>query len=91
MARRLKRGAHLVVMHHSFPPEQADKWLERYAAFTNHSGASANSARQVAVMKDKLPVLSPKEDEAILDAAGFEEIDLFYSALTFKGWVCRKA
>ena len=29
--------------------------------------------------------------EAILRDAGFTDIELFYAALTFKGWVCRKA
>lgn len=42
-------------------------------------------------MRDKLPVLDPQADEAILRDAGFTDIELFYAALTFKGWVCRKA
>jgi len=90
MAKRLKRGAPLVVMHHSFPPVETDKWLSRYSAFTNAKGASPIGLQQIGMMKRKLPVLSPKEDEAVLRDAGFEDIDMFYAAFTFKGWVCRK-
>lgn len=42
-------------------------------------------------MKEKLPVLAPEADEALLREAGFTDVELFYAALTFKGWVCRKA
>ncbi|WP_026480731.1 class I SAM-dependent methyltransferase [Ahrensia sp. 13_GOM-1096m] len=90
MAKRLKRGAPLVVMHHSFPPVETDKWLSRYSAFTNAKGASPIGLQQIGMMKRKLPVLSPNEDEAVLRDAGFEDIDMFYTAFTFKGWVCKK-
>ena len=42
-------------------------------------------------MKEHLPVLSPEEDEALLRAAGFSDVELFYAALTFKGWVGTRA
>lgn len=79
--RRLKPGAPLVVVHHSFPTDEVgkDRWLARYAAF---SGAASVSA-----MKERLPVLSPPEDAALLAAAGFTGVELFYAAFTFKGWV----
>lgn len=84
--RRLKPGAPLVVAHHSFPntdPER-DRWLARFAAFSTAAGAPAIN---IAALKERLPVLPPEEDVAILAQAGFSDIELFYAAFTFKGWV----
>ena len=35
----------------------------------------------------RLPALSPSDDEALMREAGFEHVELFYAALTFRGWV----
>lgn len=90
---RLKPGAPFVVAHHSFPNSDAEKekWLSLYAAFSISSGIPAAQAEGgIQPMKERLPVLSPAEDEEVLRAAGFGDIDLFYAAFTFKGWVCYK-
>lgn len=87
---RLKPGAPLVVAHHSFPnhgPEQ-DKWLARNAAFGIASGVPAAQAEgSISAFKERLPVLSPEQDAELLSEAGFAGVEMFYSALTFKGWV----
>lgn len=87
---RLKPGAPLVVVHHSFPtaaPEQ-DKWLKRNAAFAVASGIPvAQATGNIPTFKEQLPWLSPKQDVDVLKEAGFTDIELFYCALTFKGWV----
>ncbi|EJN02644.1 class I SAM-dependent methyltransferase [Phyllobacterium sp. YR531] len=88
--RRLKPGAPFVVAHHSFPNKdrELDRWLARYAAFGAMSGVpDAQSENSIKAMKERLPVLSPEQDEALLREAGFSNIELFYAALTFKGWV----
>ncbi|SFQ97557.1 class I SAM-dependent methyltransferase [Poseidonocella sedimentorum] len=88
LRRRLRTGAPLVVVHHSFPTGDEDRWLDRYADFQIARGADAARTRAgIASMKDKLPALSPSEDEALLQRAGFERVALFYAALTFKGWI----
>lgn len=92
--RRLAPGAPFVVAHHSFPTAGAgkDKWLSRYAAFAAESGVPmAQPDKSIAVMKQRLPVLPPEQDEAILRDCGFRDIDLFYAAFTFKGWVGYRA
>jgi tRNA (cmo5U34)-methyltransferase len=83
---RLKPGAPFVTAHHSFPNQGSDKdkWLARFAA------ASGTPLRNLEAMKERLPVLSPNDDEAILREAGFVDVDLFYAAFTFKGWVCHR-
>lgn len=88
--RRLKPGAPFVAAHHSFPNTGAetDKWLARYAAFSGGSGTPASqTASGIEAMKARLPVLSPDRDEALLRDAGFSNVELFYAAFTFKGWV----
>jgi tRNA (cmo5U34)-methyltransferase len=88
--RRMKPGAPFVVAHHSFPTTDAGKarWLARNAAYSVAMGMPAGRAEQsIAVMKERLPVLSPEDDEAVLREAGFTGVELFYAAFTFRGWV----
>ncbi|ASV39181.1 methyltransferase [Pseudomonas sp. NS1(2017)] len=87
---RLLPGAPLVVAHHSFPqaPQDKTRWLKRYAAFAVDSGVpAADAERAIAAISEKLPVLSPETDEALMREAGFEGVELFYAGFSFKGWV----
>lgn len=91
LRRRLRPGAPFVAAHHSFPQggRQQDLWLRRNADLLISGGVPASQAeRSIAVMKERLPALSPDEDEALLCEAGFTDIQLFYAGFTFKGWVC---
>jgi tRNA (cmo5U34)-methyltransferase len=93
MHARLKAGAPLVVVHHSFPNEgpDQDKWLQRNAAFAVASGMPSAQAEKILALKGRLPVLSPEQDTDLLSKAGFTHIELFFCAFTFKGWVaCRR-
>jgi len=92
--RRLRPGAPFVVAHHSFPQGNGEraKWLARYAAFAVASGVpAANAESAIAAISERLPVLSPEQDEALLRDAGFADVDLFYAGFTFRGWVAHKA
>lgn len=91
---RLRPGAPLIVAHHSFPQASDEKarWLKRYAAFAVDSGVpAADAERAIAAISEKLPVLSPEADEALMVEAGFEGVELFYAGFSFKGWVGYKA
>jgi tRNA (cmo5U34)-methyltransferase len=35
----------------------------------------------------EVPVLTPEQDRAILQEAGFTDVTEFFSAYTFRGWV----
>lgn len=88
--RRLKPGAPFAVAHFSFPQgaDDRDLWLARYAAFAIASGidpAQANNARTM--IAERLPILSPEEDEQLLRDAGFSGVSLFYVGMAFRGWV----
>lgn len=92
--RRLRPGAPFVVAHHSFPQAENEKalWLDRYAAFAVASGVPAEKARNaVAAIGDRLPILSPEEDEAVMREAGFSDVGLFYAGFTFRGWVAYRS
>lgn len=90
LLQRLKPGAPLVVAHHSFAQSQPEKtqWLKRYAAFAVASGVPPDHAeRSISAISERLPLLSPEHDEALMKQAGFEEVALFYAGFTFRGWV----
>jgi tRNA (cmo5U34)-methyltransferase len=38
-------------------------------------------------MVERLPLLTPNDEEALLYEAGFVDVRLFYVALSFRGWV----
>lgn len=90
LRRRLKPGTPLIVAHHSFPQDEQRKarWLSRYAAFAAASGIpAADAGNAIAAIGSRLPALSPEQDLALLQEAGFDEVELFYAGFTFKGWV----
>lgn len=87
---RLAPGAPFVSAHHSFPPQEKTVWLSRYAAFAIAFGVPEADAKNAATaISERLPTLSPEEDEALLAEAGFSNIRQFYAAFTFKGWVAQ--
>lgn len=88
--RRLKPGAPFVVAHFSIPKGERDLWLSRYAAFATASGIDRLQAESAKTgIGERLPIMSPEEDEALLQEAGFTEVSLFYAGFAFRGWVAR--
>lgn len=89
VVKRLKPGAPFAAVHHSFPKAGADpdRWLRRNAAFLAGSETLLGSSDRIAAMRDRLPALPPEEDESLMRESGFVDIELFYAALTFKGWI----
>jgi tRNA (cmo5U34)-methyltransferase len=86
--RRLKPGSGLVVAHHTAIGDQPVVWLERSVRFAEQTDAPAQSAAGSAkIMAERLSLLSPVEEEALLLEAGFARPALFYAALSFRGWV----
>lgn len=88
--RRLKPGAPFVVAHLSIPQGEGERalWLSRYAAFAAASGIDPDKAANArAAIDERLTILTPEQDEAILREAGFSNVSLFYVGFTFRGWV----
>jgi len=88
--RRLKPGAPFVAVHSSFPQEKEARglWLSRYAAYAVASGADPDKVGHMkAAVEAHLALLTPEEDAAILREAGFMDVEMFYAAFTWRGWV----
>lgn len=86
--RRLRPGAPFVVAYHSIDRDTRDLWLSRYGAFAAAAGVPKEKADQAgSAIGKRLPILSPDEDAALLREAGYCDVQLFYAAFTFRGWV----
>jgi tRNA (cmo5U34)-methyltransferase len=89
--RRLAPGAPFVVMHLSFPQrDDAERqlWMRRHVANLVASGVDPADAEKARTsIAAEVPVLTPEQDRAILQDAGFTDVTEFFSAFTFRGWV----
>lgn len=88
--RRLRRGAPFVAAHGSFPQEAGQRalWLSRYAAFAVASGVDPEQADKARTAVDaSVNMFSPERDETLLREAGFSDVNLFYAAFTWRGWI----
>ncbi|GGO92142.1 class I SAM-dependent methyltransferase [Stakelama pacifica] len=87
IARRLRPDAPFIVAHHS-PPDRDDaaRWFARSAAFARADPRDPEAQASAQQMAERLPFLTAAEDEALLGEAGFHAIELFYTALSFRGW-----
>ncbi|MER2264367.1 class I SAM-dependent methyltransferase [Methylobacterium oxalidis] len=90
--RRLRPGAPFVAAHGSFPQGDGkrSRWLARYEAYALGSGVDREQAiRARAAVEANLPALDPETDAAILSQSGFRDVELFFAAFTWRGWVGR--
>lgn len=86
--RRLNPKARLVVAHHSAPGGDAKHWVARSVAFGDGEEVDWEKARATGkMMADRLPLFTPLAEVEILHQAGFQDVELFYAALSFRGWV----
>jgi tRNA (cmo5U34)-methyltransferase len=86
--RRLGPGASLVVAEHSAPGPDPDRWMMRSVAFGDRAGIDwAKSSATAKILTERLPLLTPAEEEDLLREAGYSDVALFYAAFSFRGWV----
>ena len=86
--RRLKPGARLVVAEHCAHGPDTERWMTRSVAFGDRAGPDwAKAAESAKMMADRLYLLTSAEEEEMLREAGFSEVELFYAAFSFRGWV----
>ncbi|WNG87597.1 class I SAM-dependent methyltransferase [Mycobacterium sp. ITM-2016-00317] len=88
---RLSPGAPFVVVHASIPQRDAAEralWMHRHRAGAVASGIDpADADKMITAVNDEVPVLTPAQDRAILEQAGFTEVTEFFTAFIFRGWV----
>lgn len=85
---RLKPGANIVIAGHSAPSPDPVRWTTHSVAYANRQNVDPKAASDTAkVMAERLHLLTPAEEEAMLKEAGFQNVALFYAAFSFRGWV----
>ena len=88
--RRLKRKAPFVLVDQCIDHAAADAGLrlDRYAAYALRSGVDpetvAGAKRAVGSLASMVPA---SRNEQLLEEAGFKEIEVFYVAMAWRGWV----
>ena len=92
--RRLKPDAPFVVAHISFPQTEPERstWIARHVAFgapDDTEPVRLESSRQA--IATRLSILSPEDEETMLQEAGFANVSLFYAGFSFRGWVAYAA
>lgn len=90
--RRLRPGAPFVTAHASFSQSIGERarWLGRYEAYAVASGAELEMAGKArAAVGASLHILDPERDAAVLGSGGFHDVELFYAAFTWRGWIAR--
>lgn len=86
--RRLKPGARLIAAHHSNPGGNVQSWLARSVAFSQHDGVDwQNALASADSMASGLPLLKVSQEQTLFRQAGFVNVELFYAAFSFRGWV----
>lgn len=88
--RRLRPGAPFVAAHMSAAEDAAGRarWLARDEAFAVSAGVPPDDARRRREgLAGRLPILAPRQDEALLREGGFRDVELFYVAGIFRGWI----
>ena len=86
---RLKPGAPLLIAHHGDPGAgKVEDWLARSVRFAAGPQGDATSAYESAQrMAERLTLLTADREAQLLREAGYVEPAVFYSALSFQGWV----
>lgn len=89
--RRLMPGAPFVMAHISFPQNEPERstWIARHVDF---GGAPADK-RDAAIeaIGTRLTILSPEDEESMLQEAGFTGITPFYQGFSVLGWVAYRS
>lgn len=88
--KRLRPGAPFVAAHSSFPQGAGERsqWLSRYGAFAVAMGADPEAIEKGRrSVEANLTLMSPEDDAAVLVDAGFTDVQMFYAAFTWRGWV----
>ena len=87
---RLRPGAPFILVDQCIDgsaPDAATRF-ERYAAYARASGVDPEVVTQAKAALESNPgLVAPERNEALLDAAGFRERELFYLGMAWRGWI----
>ena len=88
--RRLAPGAPFVAVHLSISGDDETErrtWVDRHMAYLGASGIGAGDLEKARVAISQTPVLTPDQDRAVIEEAGFSGVTQFFSMFSFRGWV----
>lgn len=88
--RRLKPGAPFVLVDRCDSPDNPDfdRNIDRYIAYANASGVDPDTLKNAhASHRGNTAMATAARDEALLVEAGFSDIETFYYAMNWHGWV----
>ncbi len=87
---RIRPRAMLVIAEHSAPDPDPERWMTRSVAFGDREKLDwAKAVATARMMMEHLPLLTPAQEEELLREAGFTDVELYYAAFSFRGWVAR--
>lgn len=85
---RLRPSTRLVLAEHSAAGPDPERWLARVAAFADREGPNwAKAAATGQMLKEHLHLLTPAQEKGMLREAGYTDVELYYAAFSFRGWV----
>lgn len=87
---RLRPGAPFVLAHVSFSQNVQERsiWIDRHISYGAVQGTDPAKLGEARVaMRERLSILEPGKEEALLREHGFDGITNFYTAFSFRGWV----
>ena len=88
--RRLKPGAPFILVDRCDSPDnpQFDRNMDRYIAYATASGVDPETLKNARNSHRNNPgLVTAARDEELLAAAGFHDIETFYYAMNWHGWV----
>ena len=88
--RRLKPGAPFIAAHTCLPTDLNARtlWLDRYAAYARAAGAPSEMVAKAREAVGDMSSLYPDNvDAALISEAGFSSVEMFFAALTWRGWI----
>lgn len=88
--RRLKPGAPFVLVDQCIDLSAPDarRRLDRYGQYAFRSGVPADTVTNAKAAVGASATMVPEwRDKELLDQAGFEDIELFYAGMAWKGWI----
>jgi tRNA (cmo5U34)-methyltransferase len=88
--RRLKPGAPFALVDNCGDPAAPgyERWMDRYSQFARDCGVDAEMvAKARASVEASGTMVSAAREEELLREAGFRDIELFYTALSWRGWI----
>lgn len=89
---RMKPGGHFALVDNCIEigSPEANRWFDRYIQYAADSGIPRDQAAQFrSKMEEMRTTRAPMQEEQLLQAAGFSDLELYYVGLSWRGWISK--